>query len=129
VQLLANYSDVPPNLIHAIIAANRAHRDFIADGILRRNPRVVGIYRLSEESGSDIRAASAVTDIIKRLKTSGAEVIIYEPALAEPEFLGCPVIRDLAAFKRHADVILANRRDATLADVPDKIFTRDIARR
>ena len=125
-QLLANYRDVPQNLIHAIVEANTTRKDFIADEIIRRNPRVVGVYRLIMKAGSDNFRASSIQGIMKRIKAKGIEVIVHEPVLTEPEFHHSRVVNDLAAFKREADVIVANRRTPTLADVEAKVYTRDL---
>lgn len=125
-QLLANYSQVPQNLIHAIVEANTTRKDFIAQDILRRNPKVVGIYRLVMKAGSDNFRASSVQGVMKRLKAKGVEVIVYEPVLQDEHFYNSRVVRDLDAFKREADVIVANRRTEALADVEAKIYTRDL---
>ncbi|AWD71464.1 nucleotide sugar dehydrogenase [Acinetobacter schindleri] len=125
-QLLANYSQVPSNLIQAIVDSNRTRKDFIADSILARNPSVVGIYRLVMKSGSDNFRASAIQGVMKRLKAKGVEVIVYEPALKETEFFKSEVITDLEAFKQRADVIITNRQSKDLNDVEDKVYTRDI---
>lgn len=125
-QLLANYSQVPSNLIQAIVDSNRTRKDFIADSILARNPSVVGIYRLVMKSGSDNFRASAIQGVMKRLKAKGVEVIVYEPALIETEFFKSEVITDLEAFKQRADVIITNRQSKDLNDVEDKVYTRDI---
>lgn len=125
-QLLANYSQVPQNLIHAIVEANTTRKDFVAQDILRRNPKVVGIYRLVMKAGSDNFRASSVQGVMKRLKAKGVEVIVYEPVLQDELFFNSRVVRDLDAFKREADVIVANRRTEALADVDAKIYTRDL---
>ncbi|RVU81354.1 nucleotide sugar dehydrogenase [Leucothrix sargassi] len=125
-QLLANYSQVPSNLIQAIVDSNRTRKDFIADSILAKNPAVVGIYRLVMKSGSDNFRASAIQGVMKRLKAKGIEVIIYEPTLKESEFFKSKVITDLEAFKQRAEVIITNRRSKDLSDVEDKVYTRDI---
>ena len=125
-QLLANYSQVPQNLIQAIVESNATRKDFVAAEILKRNPRVVGIYRLVMKAGSDNFRASSVQGVMKRLKAKGVEVIVYEPVLTEPEFYRCRVVNDLAAFKAQADVIVANRVTAELADVMDKVYSRDL---
>jgi UDPglucose 6-dehydrogenase len=125
-QLLANYSEVPQNLIQAIVAANRTRKDFIAEQILQRAPRCVGIYRLVMKQGSDNFRQSSIQGIMKRLKAKGIEVIVFEPTLDQETFFGSAVLHDLAGFKDRADVIIANRRTADLADVTEKVFTRDL---
>jgi nucleotide sugar dehydrogenase len=125
-QLLANYQAVPQNLIQAIVAANGTRKDFIAEQVLVRQPKVVGIYRLVMKEGSDNFRESAVQGIMKRIKAKGIEVIVYEPALAEAHFFHSRVIHDLDAFKAEADLILSNRQARELADVADKVFTRDL---
>ena len=125
-QLLANYSDVPQNMISAIVDANRTRKEFLADKILEKNPTKVGIYRLIMKEGSDNFRDSAVQGIIKRLKAKGVEVVIYEPVLHEKAFFGSLVMKDLESFKDHSDVILANRMHKELESVRDKVFTRDI---
>ena len=125
-QLLANYRDVPQNLIHAIVESNTTRKDFIADDIIRRNPKTVGIYRLIMKAGSDNFRASSIQGIMKRIKAKGIEVIVYEPVLSEPMFYHSRVVNDLAAFKREADVILTNRYSENLADVLSKVYTRDL---
>ena len=125
-QLLANYSDVPQNLIAAIVDANRTRKDFLAEAILARNPSVVGVFRLVMKSGSDNFRQSSVQGIMKRIKAKGVRVIVYEPSYPEPTFFGSEVVGDLARFKASADVIVANRRAAELGDVADKLFTRDL---
>ena len=125
-QLLANYRDVPQNLIQAIVASNTTRKDFVADEIIRRNPKVVGIYRLIMKAGSDNFRASSIQGVMKRLKAKGIEVVVHEPALQEPEFFRSRVVNDLEAFKQQADVIIANRRTDALADVAEKVYTRDL---
>jgi UDPglucose 6-dehydrogenase len=125
-QLRANYADVPNSIIGAIVDANRTRKDFVADSILRRNPKVVGIYRLVMKSGSDNFRASAIQGIMKRIKAKGIEVVIYEPVMTEPEFFHSKVVNDLNEFKKIADVIVANRIDDLIADVTDKVYTRDL---
>jgi len=125
-QLLANYRDVPQTLISAIVSANGTRKDFIADDILRRGPRTVGIYRLIMKAGSDNFRASSVQGVMKRLKAKGVKVVVYEPVLQADDFFGSEVVRDLDCFKRQCDVIVANRRSAELADVEAKIYTRDL---
>lgn len=125
-QLLANYRDVPQNLIHAIVEANTTRKDFIADEIIRRNPKVVGVYRLIMKAGSDNFRASSIQGIMKRIKAKGIEVIVYEPVLTEPEFFHSRVVNDLAVFKREAGVIIANRITDDIRDAADKVYSRDL---
>ena len=125
-QLLANYSDVPSNLIGAIVQSNTTRKDFIAESIMKLNPKIVGFYRLVMKSGSDNFRASAIQGVMKRLKARGIVVVVYEPVLEDDLFFNSIVYQDLDAFKEDADVIVCNRMDAELEDVIDKVFTRDI---
>ncbi|WP_079224033.1 nucleotide sugar dehydrogenase [Stenotrophomonas maltophilia] len=125
-QLLANYKDVPQNLIHAIVEANRTRKDFIADEILRRNPKTVGIYRLVMKAGSDNFRTSAIQGVMKRIKAKGVEIIVYEPTLHDADFFGSRVVNDLEVFKDTADLIVANRVTDQISSVSDKTFTRDL---
>lgn len=125
-QLLANYKDVPQNLIQAVVLSNQTRKRFIADDILAKQAKVVGIYRLIMKAGSDNFRDAAIFDIIKHLKAEGVQVIIYEPSLTQADFLASPIIQELSAFKQQADVIVANRITNELADVLQKVYTRDI---
>lgn len=125
-QLLANYDEVPSNLIRAIVDSNRTRKDFIADKIIERKPKIVGVHRLVMKSGSDNFRASAIQGIMKRIKAKGIEVVVYEPVLEEEEFFNSKVIKDLEEFKSISDVIVANRLSADIEDVANKVFTRDL---
>lgn len=128
-QLLANYKDVPQNLISAVVDANTTRKDFISSEILNRNPQTVGIYRLTMKSGSDNFRSSSIQGIMKRIKAKGVPVLVYEPNLDGDDFYNSEIIRDLDEFKQRCDVIVANRHSSELADVADKIYTRDFFRR
>lgn len=125
-QLLANYAQVPQNLIHAIVDANRTRKDFLADQIIARRPRTVGVFRLVMKAGSDNFRQSSIQGIMKRIKAKGISVEVYEPALSDSDFFGSPVIRDLDSFLQTSDVIIANRMTTELEPVREKVFTRDI---
>ncbi|MEG3174043.1 nucleotide sugar dehydrogenase [Sphingomonas sp. ZB1N12] len=125
-QLLANYSEVPQNLIRAIVDANRTRKDFLADQIITKRPTKVGIFRLVMKAGSDNFRQSSIQGIMKRIKAKGIKVVIFEPALIEDQFFGSEVIRDLEDFKRQSDIIVANRMTSAIEDVAEKVFTRDL---
>lgn len=125
-QLLANYNNVPQNIISAIVAANSTRKDFVAEQIIAKNPQVVGIYRLTMKAGSDNFRQSSIQGVMKRIKAKGIEVVVYEPTMKEDSFFNSRVIRDLDEFKNLSDVILANRYNDDIADVLDKVYTRDL---
>ena len=125
-QLLANYHDVPNNIVAAIVEANRTRKDFIAERIIEKNPKIVGVYRLTMKTNSDNFRQSSIQGVMKRIKAKGIEVVVYEPAMKEETFFNSRVIRDLKEFKEVSDVILANRCSDEIADVMDKVYTRDL---
>ena len=125
-QLLANYHDVPNNIVAAIVEANRTRKDFIAERIIEKNPKIVGVYRLTMKTNSDNFRQSSIQGVMKRIKAKGIEVVVYEPAMKEETFFNSRVIRDLKEFKEMSDVILANRCSDEIADVMDKVYTRDL---
>ena len=125
-QLLANYDQVPQNLISAIVASNRTRKDHIADEIIAKNPNIVGVYRLTMKTASDNFRASAIQGVMKRIKAKGIEVVVYEPTLQADDFFRSRVVKDFDEFKKISDVIVANRWDDKLADVKDKVYTRDL---
>ena len=125
-QLRANYNDVPNNLIRAIVDSNTTRKDFIADEIISRKPKIIGVYRLIMKSGSDNFRASSIQGVMKRIKAKGIKVVVYEPVLKESEFFHSKVIKSLEEFKRISDVIVSNRLAEDLLDVSDKVYTRDL---
>ena len=125
-QLLANYHDVPNNIVAAIVEANRTRKDFIAERIIEKKPKIVGVYRLTMKTNSDNFRQSSIQGVMKRIKAKGIEVVVYEPAMKEETFFNSRVIRDLKEFKEVSDVILANRCSDEIADVMDKVYTRDL---
>jgi UDPglucose 6-dehydrogenase len=125
-QLLANYSEVPQNLIKAIVDANTTRKDFIAETVIRKKPKCVGIYRLIMKSGSDNYRASAIQGVMKRIKAKGIEVVVFEPVIDESEFYGSEILNDLKQFKEKCDVVMSNRMVPELLDIRDKVYTRDL---
>lgn len=125
-QLLANYEDVPNNIIGAIVDANRTRKDYIAEKVIEKDPKVVGVYRLTMKSNSDNFRESSIQGVMKRIKAKGIEVVVYEPTLKDEEFFRSRVIRDLEEFKSYCDVIVANRWSDELESVKEKVYTRDI---
>ena len=125
-QLRANYADVPQNLISAIVESNTTRKDFIADQIIKKHPKIVGVYRLTMKANSDNFRQSSIQGVMKRIKAKGIEVVVYEPTMKENSFFNSRVIKDLDEFKRISDVIIANRYTEDLKDVSDKIYTRDL---
>ena len=125
-QLLANYDAVPQNIIRAIVDANSTRKDFLADAIIKKEPKTVGVYRLVMKAGSDNFRQSSIQGIMKRIKAKGIEVVVYEPELNEPQFFNSRVEPELSSFKKSADIILANRMVSELEDVSEKVFTRDL---
>ena len=125
-QLLANYKNIPSNIIESIVKANSTRKDFIADSIIAKNPKVVGIYRLTMKSGSDNFRNSAIQGVMKRIKAKGIKIVIYEPAMKEDEFFHSKVIKNLEKFKIISDIIVANRLEENLKDIISKVYTRDI---
>jgi len=125
-QLLANYNQVPQNLIQAIVASNSTRKDFVADSIIQQQPKVVGVYRLIMKAGSDNFRASSIQGIMKRIKAKGIQVVLYEPELTEDNFFNSKVIRDLNEFKALSDVVIANRMHPDLQEVAAKVYTRDL---
>ena len=123
---MANYQDVPQNIISAIVDANRTRKDFIAEQILAKNPKTVGIYRLTMKAGSDNFRQSAIQGVMKRLKAKGIEVVVYEPILKEETFFNSKVVKDIEVFKKISDVIILNRYSEEMSDVLDKVYTRDL---
>ena len=124
--MLANYNDVPSNIMQAIVDANRTRKDFVADSIISRNPKVVGVYRLTMKAGSDNFRSSSIQGVMKRIKAKGIPVVVYEPTLKEDDFYRSTVIKDVEKFKEICDVIVSNRMSEELLDVQEKVYTRDL---
>ena len=128
-QLLANYKDVPNNLIQAIVSANSTRKDFIAESILKKKPKIVGVYKLSMKKESDIFRSSSIQGVMKRIKAKGVQVIVYEPSIDDKFFYNSEIVKDLDSFKQRADVVISNRFSEELADIEEKVYTRDLFRK
>ena len=128
-QLLANYKDVPNNLIQAIVSANSTRKDFIAESILKKKPKIVGVYKLSMKKESDNFRSSSIQGVMKRIKAKGVQVIVYEPSIDDKFFYNSEIVKDLDSFKQRADVVISNRFSEELADIEEKVYTRDLFRK